>query len=172
MDSRLKISVFALGLTIAGVGVWDLQRSFQTRTADDAKALAASRQSQAKPQIQPGRIPQATAATPAPRETEINASSKLARCVVKDRDAALEYDGSCNFRAQSDGSFSIEDAKSAQIIEYERLTVTVQSAGHAELSMASLLADGKPRTTVGGPLSRSTTDRACWESRRYVVCAY
>lgn len=172
---RLNSILLAIGLLVASAGLWLFLRSGNPESAATETSATASspllHDSGAPASTPPPETPASSTAVKA--NTSPHSPGKRARCVVRNRVEALEYAGPCNFIAEGNGSFTIEDAEAHPILGYAKLTVKVTTPGVGELTALRLSgATGAPESTSASAIQRSPEDTACWVNAIYSVCAY
>jgi hypothetical protein len=95
------------------------------------------------------------------------AIARPARCVVNGAGAA-PYQGTCEFSAESGGSFSIAPVGKSAFGGATVISVSVTLPGVAEVR--GLTRDGI--NSRWGEAERSKTDPACWIGSDFKICVY
>lgn len=108
------------------------------------------------------------AATPAAAASKAPATpkTKSARCRVSTK--MNDYTGQCQFTSRGGGSFKVARADGDQFADdITEVIVDVTGTNRANLSLRQ-----NGSVYEAGSLTRSSSDRACWEDEFFAVCAY
>ncbi|ARN81957.1 hypothetical protein [Methylocystis bryophila] len=96
-----------------------------------------------------------------------SASARPARCVIVSN-GEKEFNGPCDYMAESGGSFSVSRAKGHKFLEIDPISVTIVSPGVAEVRGLTKLGNN----SRWGEAKRSTADPACWVGSDFKICVY
>lgn len=104
----------------------------------------------------------------APATAKPGGGERVVRCAVKAAGVA-PYRGSCRFRAEAGGSFSLRPVRAAAFPGgITDVSVFITAPGQAEVR-------GLTRAGINsrwGEAGRSPRDRACWTGADFEICAW
>ncbi len=92
---------------------------------------------------------------------------RTVRCLLES--GGERYSGPCQFSAEKGGTFSLQTVKAGGTL-LGATVVTVAMLGDGTAEVRGLTKDGV--NSRWGDVSRSKSDRACWEGEDLKVCAW